>query len=77
MGASAMNFWKTKTGLVTIVALLIALGAASAWRAQMRSDQRNTKETNERIERDVKSSIENATRGIKLCPLTDPDCNKR
>jgi predicted RNase H-related nuclease YkuK (DUF458 family) len=72
-----MNFWKTKTGIVTIIALLIALGGASAWRAQMRADQRNTKETNERIQRDVKSSIENATKGIKLCPLSDPDCNKR
>jgi hypothetical protein len=72
-----MNFWKTRTGLVTIIALLIALGAASAWRSQMRADQRVTKETKERIERDVKSSINNATKDIKLCPLSDPDCNKR
>jgi hypothetical protein len=72
-----MNFWKTRTGLLTIIALLIALGAVYAWRAQMRSDQRSTKETNERIQRDVKSSIDNATKGIKLCPLSDPDCNKR
>lgn len=72
-----MNFWKTRTGLVTIIALLIALGAASAWRSQMRADQRTAKETKERIERDVKSSIDNATKDIKLCPLSDPDCNKR
>jgi hypothetical protein len=72
-----MNFWKTKTGLVTIVALLIALGGLSAWRSQMRADQRTAKETKERIERDVKSSISNATKDIKLCPLSNPDCNNR
>ncbi len=72
-----MNFWKTRTGLVTIVALLIALGAVSAWRIQTRADNRAAQETKQRIERDVKSSIDNATKNIKLCPLSDPDCNKR
>jgi|GEM_PF-1741452 len=72
-----MNFWKTKTGLVTIVALLIALGAASAWRAKMRADNRDAQQTKQRIEQDVKSSIERATKGIKMCPLSDPDCNRR
>lgn len=72
-----MNFWKTKTGLVTIVALLIALGAASAWRAKMRADNQHAQQTMQRIEQDVKKSIENATRGIRMCPLSDPDCNNR
>lgn len=72
-----MNSWKTKTGLVTIVALLIALGAASAWRAKMRADNQHAQQTKQRIEQDVKKSIENATKSIRMCPLSDPDCDRR
>jgi hypothetical protein len=72
-----MSFWKTRTGLVTIITLLITIGGLSAWRSQMRADNRAAQETKERIERDVKTSINNATKDIKLCPLSDPDCNKR
>ena len=71
-----MNFWKTRNGTLTIVALLVALGVAGAWRIQSKADQRNARETQFRIERDVKNSIDNATKNIKLCPLSQPDCNR-
>lgn len=71
-----MNFGKTRNGTLTIVALLVALGVAGAWRIQSKADQRNARETQFRIERDVKNSIDNATKNIKLCPLSQPDCNR-
>ncbi|MCW5681348.1 MAG: hypothetical protein KF794_04075 [Xanthobacteraceae bacterium] len=71
-----MNFWKTRNGTLTIVALLVAIGVAGAWRIQSKADQRNARETQFRIERDVKNSIDNATKNIKLCPLSQPDCNR-
>ena len=71
-----MNFWKTRNGTLTIVALLVAIGVAGAWRIQSKADQRNARETQFRIEHDVKNSIDNATKNIKLCPLSQPDCNR-
>jgi sensor domain CHASE-containing protein len=72
-----MNFVNRNPGMAVVAGILIVLGLVSAWRSQLRNDQRNTKETNERIEREVKSSIDSATKDIKLCPLSDLDCNRR
>jgi hypothetical protein len=71
-----MNFWRTRNGIITMI-LLMALGAVGAWRIQSRAEQQSAQETKQRIERDVKQSINNATKGIKLCPLSNPDCDKR
>ena len=43
----------------------------------MRSAERQERETQERIAKDAKQSIDKAMSGFKLCPLSDPDCNKR
>jgi hypothetical protein len=72
-----MNFWKSKAGIALAVAAVLALGVVSAWRIQSRAENRDALQTQQRIERDVKQSINDATRGIKLCPLSNPDCNKR
>jgi predicted negative regulator of RcsB-dependent stress response len=72
-----MNFWKSKAGIALTVAAVLAFGVASAWRIQSRTEHRDALQTQQRIERDVKQSINDATRDIKLCPLSDPDCNKR
>jgi type II secretory pathway pseudopilin PulG len=72
-----MNLFSGNKGIALAIVLVMLAAAAAAWRMQTRSDNRAAQETKSRIERDVKSSIENATKGIKLCPLSDPDCNKR
>jgi predicted negative regulator of RcsB-dependent stress response len=72
-----MNFLKSKAGIALAVAAVLALGVVSAWRITTRAEQNNALETKQRIERDVKQSINNATRDIKLCPLSNPDCHKR
>lgn len=71
-----MNFWRTRNGIITVI-LLVALGAVGAWRIQSRLERQSAQETKQRIERDVKQSINDATKGIKLCPLSNPDCDKR
>lgn len=72
-----MNFWSGNKGIALAIVLVVLAGAAAAWRMQSRAENRAAHETKQRIERDVKNSIESATRGIKMCPLSDPDCNKR
>ena len=72
-----MNLFAGNKGIALAIVLVMLAGAAAAWRMQSRADNRSVQETKQRIEREVKSSIENATKGIKLCPLSDPDCNKR
>ena len=72
-----MNLFTGNKGIALAIVLVMLAGAAAAWRMQTRADNRATQETRQRIERDVKSSINNATKDIKLCPLSDPDCNKR
>lgn len=72
-----MNLFSGKKGTALAILLVILAGAAVAWRVQTRADNRAAQETKARIERDLKNSIEDATRDIKLCPLSQPDCNKR
>jgi predicted negative regulator of RcsB-dependent stress response len=72
-----MNFLKSKAGIALAVIVLLALGVVSAWRIQSRAEERSAQEMKQRIERDVKQSINDAAKGIKLCPLSNPDCDKR
>jgi hypothetical protein len=70
-------FWKSKLGLAAAIVLLVLMGAAVAWRVDSRSAARQERETKERIEKDAKQAIGKAMEGFKLCPPSDPDCNKR
>jgi len=70
-------FWKSRRGLILAIALVIAAASAVAIRIESRSTAQQERETRERIQKDVKQSIDQATGGFKLCPLSDPDCNKR
>ncbi len=70
-------FWKSKLGIAAAIALVMLAGAVVAWRIDSRSSARQERETRERIQQDVRQSIDKAMSGFKLCPLSDPDCNKR
>lgn len=70
-------FWKPKLGIVTAILLVAAAAAVVAWRIESRGAAREDRVAKERIQSDVRKSIEKATDGFKLCPLTEPDCNKR
>jgi hypothetical protein len=70
-------FWKSKLGLVTAIVLVVLVSAAVAWRIDARYAAEQARETKERIEKDAKQAIGKAMEGFKLCPLSDPDCNKR
>jgi len=72
-----IDFLKSKRGLLLTLSVVVAFAVVSAWNINARYEAREAKQTQQRIERDVKSSINNATKDIKLCPLSDPDCNKR
>ena len=72
-----MNLLSGKKGTALAILLVILAGAAVGWRVQMRADNQHAQQTMQRIEQDVKKSIENATKGIRMCPLSDPDCNNR
>jgi hypothetical protein len=72
-----MDFLKSKRGLLLTVVTVIVFGVVTAWAINARYEAREAKQTQQRIERDVKNSIDNATKDIKLCPLSNPDCNKR
>jgi hypothetical protein len=72
-----MNLFAGNRGVALAIALVMLAGAAAAWRMQTRAENRAAQETKSRIERDVKNSIGEATKNIKLCPLTDPDCGRR
>jgi hypothetical protein len=72
-----MNFLKSKSGVLFTAIVVTVFGVLTAWAIQARYEAREARQTQQRIERDVKSSINNATRDIRLCPLSNPDCNKR
>ena len=72
-----MDFLKSKRGVLLTAIAVIVFGVLTAWAINARYEAREAKQTQQRIEREVKSSISNATKDIKLCPLSDPDCNKR
>jgi hypothetical protein len=55
----------------------VLMAAAVAWRIDARYSAAQERETKERIEKDAKQAIGKAMEGYKLCPLSDPDCNKR
>jgi hypothetical protein len=57
--------------------MVVAAAAAVAMRIEGRSTVQHERETKARIEKDAKQSIDKATDGLKLCPLSDPDCSKR
>ena len=71
-----MNWSKGKIGWVTGAVLLVALGATVAWRMTSRSVAREERATQERIQREVQDSISKAVKGVKMCPLSDPDCGR-
>jgi uncharacterized membrane protein YqjE len=70
-------FWRSKLGLATAIVLVVLMAAAVAWRIDARYSAAQERETKERIEKDAKQAIGKAMEGFKLCPLSDPDCNKR
>jgi hypothetical protein len=72
-----MNLFAGNRGVALAIALVMLAGAAAAWRMQTRAENRAAQETKSRIERDVKNSIGEATKNIKLCPLAEPDCGRR
>ena len=72
-----MNLFRGKAKWLVGVALLVAMAGAAAWRMQASSASRNERATQERIQRDVQDAISKSLSGIKLCPLSDADCNKR
>jgi hypothetical protein len=72
-----MNFFKSKTGVLLTAIIVTVFGVLTGWAIQARYEAREARQTQQRIEREVKQSINNATKNIKLCPLSDPDCNKR
>jgi hypothetical protein len=72
-----MNLFAGNRGVALAVALVMLAGAAAAWRMQTRADNRAAQETKSRIERDVKNSIGEATKNIKLCQLAESDCGRR
>jgi heme/copper-type cytochrome/quinol oxidase subunit 2 len=72
-----MNFLKTKTGTLVIAIVMTVLGVLTGFLISGRFEARDARQTQQRIEREVKSSINNAAKDIKLCPLSDPDCYKR
>ena len=72
-----MGFLKSKSGVLLTAIVVTVFGVLSGWAINARYEAREAKQTQQRIERDVKSSISNATKDIRLCPLSDPDCNKQ
>ncbi len=72
-----MNFLKSKSGVLLTAIIVTVFGVLTGWAIQARYEAREARQTQQRIEREVKQSINDATRNIKLCPLSDPDCNKR
>jgi hypothetical protein len=72
-----MNFLKGKTGVLLTAIVMTVFGVLTGWAINARYEAREARQTQQRIERDVKQSINDATRDIKLCPLSNPDCNKR
>jgi len=72
-----MSPFKGRLGWITALVLLVAIGATVAWRVQSRSAVRDEQATRERLQRDVQDSISKSMSGVKMCPLSDPDCNTR
>jgi hypothetical protein len=72
-----MNFFKSKNGVLLTAIIVTVFGVLTGWAIQARYEAREARQTQQRIEREVKQSIKDATKNIKLCPLSDPDCNKR
>ena len=70
-------FWKSRQGLLSVCMIVLAAAAFAAWRMESRSTAQQERATQERIQQGVKDSIGKSTSGVKMCPLSDPDCNKR
>jgi hypothetical protein len=62
------------------LALVLALVLFAAGAVLLRQDRAATRaetETRERIGREARDSIGRAIEGVRLCPLSDPNCNDR
>ena len=57
--------------------LLVAVGAVAAWRIDSRRTARDAAATQERIRTEAQQSIGRAVQGIRMCPLSEPNCNDR
>ncbi len=57
--------------------LLVAFGAAAAWRIESRRSARDEAATQERIRSEAQQSIGRAMQNVRMCPLSDPNCNER
>ncbi len=57
--------------------VLVVFGAAVAWRVENRRVAREDQQRQERIRTDVQQSIGRAMEGVRMCPLSEPNCNER
>ena len=69
-------FEKLKNKRWTVI-LAIVIGASfTAWRLETRRQARNAAEDDARMKKEVNESIGKSFSDFKLCPLSQPDCNK-
>lgn len=72
-----MSLSKGMLGWIVGIVLIVEMGVATTWRMQTRSEAQSERATQERIRKDVQDNINKSMSGVKMCPLSDPDCNKR
>jgi hypothetical protein len=68
---------RKRLALVLALVLFTAGVAAMVLLRQDRAATRAEAETRERIGREAREGIGRAMEGVRLCPLSDPNCNDR
>jgi len=67
-----MSFRQILNSPIFLVFMVTLAGAATAWRYIARQEGWNRVENQQRIETDVKTSIEKSLKNFKLKPLSEP-----
>jgi hypothetical protein len=57
--------------------LVAAMGSLVAWRMESRRADREQAATQERIRTEAQQSIGRAMQNVRMCPLSEPNCNER
>jgi hypothetical protein len=57
--------------------LVVAMGSLVAWRMESRRADREQAATQERIRTEAQQSIGRAMQNVRMCPLSEPNCNER